>query len=123
MDNVRSRAQTDVSIHVSTEIEKTHKSLQMWNGSQLEPLRRVVIKLRNPKNEKRYMRFIVVQENLVPIIGNLDSERMGLITVHHNDFVIVAVQQSTKLVDNLNKVFAKDGTLGTLPGEPFTKNI
>lgn len=64
--------------YVNVEIQNTEKSLQMWNKNDLKPIGSCVLRLKNPKTMKKYkVNFIVVKENLMPIIGKNVSEKMG----------------------------------------------
>ena len=55
----------------------TDKQLTMWNGTQLTPIENCRIWLKNPRNKKRYnSEFVVVKEQLTPLIGLSASEQM-----------------------------------------------
>jgi hypothetical protein len=99
----------------------------MWNGSELKPLgtTRLIIKIQ--KTEKKYsIEFVVVPDNLTPLIGARAAQRMGLITVHEDHFILVAppkretkpkvrtIEATDELMNRHADVFSKE--LGTLPG-------
>ena len=102
------------------------KVLQMWNKSELKPegVKRVTI--RNPRNDKKYsVEFVVMKEELTPLLGAKASQHMGLLEVHPENFVRVAdVKQPScgadklKTTDLLIEEYqdAFEGELGTLPG-------
>ncbi len=51
-------------------LKPTSKRLRMWNNSEVIPQGTTRFIARNPRNNKRYsIEFVVVRENLVPIIG------------------------------------------------------
>lgn len=52
------------------DVKPTSKWLGMWNNSELAPLGTTRVITTNPRKNKRYsIEFVVVRENLVPIIG------------------------------------------------------
>ena len=90
----------------------------MYNSTVLKPLGRQRIKIRNPANRKRYnVEFVIVKENLIPILGKQASEQMGLITVHYSKIAAVTqdATSSDKLMTEYADVFERD--IGTLPGD------
>ena len=72
----------------SCDLKSTTKRLRMWNGSEVIPLGTTRVIVRSPRNHKRYsIEFVVVRENLVPIIGALATQHMKLITIHDDNFI------------------------------------
>ena len=72
----------------SCDLKSTTKRLRMWNGSEVIPLGTTRVIVRNPRNHKRYsIEFVVVRENLVPIIGARAAQHMKLITIHDDNFI------------------------------------
>ena len=70
----------------SRKIVAIHKTLQMWNGTELVPQGMARIKLTNPKNSRKYsVEFVIVKDNFVPLIGLKAAEQMKLITVNHEN--------------------------------------
>jgi len=56
----------------------------------------------DPKNHKKHpVDFIVVKENLMPVLGAKDSQLMGLLTIHSKNFKRVAEANSS--VDVINQ--------------------
>ena len=100
------------------QLDAYDKSLRMYNSTVLKPLGRQRIKIRNPANQKRYnVQFVIVKENLIPILGKQASEQMGLITVHYSKIAAVTqdATSSDKLMTEYADVFERD--IGTLPGD------
>ena len=63
----------------------------MWNKSVLQPRGKTGLTIRNPKTRKKYsVKFFVVIENLIPLLGKETPEAMGLITVNYDKFESVA---------------------------------
>ena len=101
--------------------------LQMWNQSEVNPLGKCRITLRNPENRKKYnVEFYIVTENLTPLLGKRASEQMGLITINYNNFTSIAAVNSTsppvistETPDDLMNEYADvfNDELGTFPGE------
>ena len=96
------------------ELRNTEASLHMWNNSVVKPQGLCVVKIRNPKTRKKYkVDFIVVKEDLTPVLGKKVSEKMGLITVNYENFKVASVKATERFAD----IF-EEGKLGTLPGRP-----
>ena len=109
--------------YVNTEIRPTKRVLQMWNKTELKPEGVCRVTLRNPKNKRKYsVEFLVVRENLTPLLGAKVIQQMGLIEVHEENFELVAAtktvsekKSSQDIIEEYNDVF--EGELGTLEGE------
>ena len=97
------------------QLSHTTKVLKMWNGTEVKPLGECFVRMRNPRNGKKYeVLCIVVDQDLNPILGKKASEQMGLITVHYDQFECV------NAVSNFMQAYADvfdDTKLGTLPGK------
>ena len=111
----------------SKEIKPTNKALQMWNKLELKPEGVTRIMIRNLKNNKKYsVEFIVVKEELTPLLGAKASQHMGLLEIHPENFKQVAIikmpqnSKTTKaktadqVIKEYHDVF--EGDLRTLPG-------
>ena len=111
----------------SKEIKSTKKVLQMWNKSELKPEGVTRVTIRNPKNNKKYsVEFVVVKEELSPLLGAKASQHMGLLEIHPENFRQVAnvkmpqgsetarAKTADQLIKEYHDVF--EGDLGTLPG-------
>ena len=84
------------------------------------------VKIRNPRNDKKYsVEFVIVKEELTPLLGARASQHMGLLEVHPENFVQVAgvkqpscgadkLKTADQLIEKYQDVFK--GDLGTLPG-------
>ncbi len=86
------------------------QSLVMWNGTRVKPMGACALQVVNPQNNTKYqykVRFLVVRENLTPLLGLNATEKMGLLTVHKENFVDLVVKY-TDVFDN---------GLGKLPGK------
>ena len=72
-------------------VTPTDRILQMWNKSELKPLGTTRLTIRNPKNRKKYsVEFLVVNEDLTPLLGAKVIQRMGLIEVQNENFEQIA---------------------------------
>ena len=72
----------------SCDLKSATKRLRMWNGSEVIPLGTTRVIVRNPRNYKRYcIEFVLVCENLVPIIGSRVAQHIRLINIHDDNFV------------------------------------
>lgn len=61
--------------------------LQMWNGSTIQALGRCKLRTRNVKTGQKFnVHFVIVEEELTPLLSRNAAEKMGLITVNYNHF-------------------------------------
>lgn len=105
----------------------TSKWLVMWNKTEIAPRGVTRIVLRNPKNRKKYsVEFVVVKENLTPLIGVQAAQHMKLITVNEENFITTSPpcskQAEVKLLNAAEEVIKQfsdlfDRSVGTFPGK------
>ena len=108
-------------------VTPSNKTLKMWNETEMKPLWTTGLKVMNPKTGKKYsIEFVVVPDDLTPLLGACTAQQMELITVHEDHFVAVpppqkkscegirSIATADELVQCYPEVFARD--LGTLPG-------
>lgn len=113
----------------SKEIKPTKRVLQMWNKLELKPEGVTCITIRNPKNNKKYVysvEFIVVKEELTPLLGAKASQHMELLEIHPENFRQVAIIKmphnskttKAKTADQVIKEYYDvfEGDHGTVPG-------
>ena len=78
----------------------------MWNGTKVKPVRSCALPVVNPRNNTKYIvRFLVVMESLT-------TKKMGLLTVHKENFVSVLQNLKNDLSSKYPDVF--DNGLGKL---------
>ena len=66
---------------------KTSIILKSWTGNRITPVGSARIVIENPSNNKKYrLTFIIVQEDLTPILGLRASEAMSLLTINNDNF-------------------------------------
>ena len=81
-------------------IQSSNVSLEMWNKAKMNALGTCKLLVENPKTLMKYMvKFVVVEEELIPLLSRKAAEKMNLITVNYNKF---------------ENVF--NGDVGTFPG-------
>ena len=93
----------------------------------MKPLGTTRLKVTNPKTGKKYsIEFVVVTDDLTPLLGARTAQQMELKAVHEDHFIsahppqkkssedIRSITTADELVRRHPEVFAKD--LGTLPG-------
>jgi len=99
------------------DLEPRSQSLVMWNGTKVKPVGTCALPVVNPRTNTRYkVRFLVVKENLTRLLGLNATEKMGLLTVHKENFVGVVVENlENDLTNKYPDVF--DNGLGKLPGK------
>ena len=102
--------------YVQGELLPTPIKLKMWNQSIISSLGKCRIKLRNPVNQKKYsVEFIVVKEDLLPLLGKRAAEQMDLMVVNYDNMKPVhKLTTVSSIVNQYQDVFT--GELGTLPG-------
>ena len=87
-------------------IVDTNKKLTMWNNTDVSPLGTCRTTVRNPANSKKYsVEFVVIRNDLSPLISYQASEQMKLLSINENNVERVA---SIKAMDNYADVFSKD---------------
>lgn len=109
------------------DVTPTNKRLVMWNKTEITPIGSTRIILRNPKNRKKYsVEFVVVKENLTPLIGAQAAQHMKLITVNEDKFFAASPprtgQAEVKLLNAGEEVIKRfsdvfDRSVGTFPGK------
>ena len=131
---VKFQIDCEASINIITEaligksvITSTSKRLVMWNKTEITPLGATRMVLRNPKNQKKYsVEFVVVKENLTPLIGAQAAQHMKLITVNEENFVTTSPpsskQAEVKVLNAAEEVIKRfsdvfDRPVGTFPGK------
>ena len=71
----------------------------MWNKSELEPEGTCHMTICNPRNQRNYsVEFIVVKEDLTPLLGAKVIQQMGLIDEHKENFEKLATASRRKCV-------------------------
>lgn len=94
--------------------------LQMWNGSTIQALGRCKLRTRNVKTGQQFnVDFVIVEEELIPLLSRNAAEKMGLITVNYNHFKHVNAVIPSSLEALYHKKFPeafRDKT-GILPGK------
>ena len=98
------------------ELDSCSQTLVMRNGTKVTPVGSCALAVVNPKtNEKYKVRFLVVKEDLTPLLGLNSTQKMKLLTVHKENFINVVENANDDLTANYADVFNKG--LGTLPGK------
>ena len=108
------------------DIKPSKRVLQMWNKTELKPEGTCCVTLHNSKNRRKYsIEFIVVKENLTPLLGAKVIRQMGLIKVHEENFEKVAATKTMdkasgtktarEIIEEYKDVF--EGDLATLEGK------
>ena len=101
------------------EINLTKKVLQMWNKSELKLEGVTLVTIRYPRNDKKYsVGFVVVKEELTPLVGSKASQHMGLLEIHPEHLVPSCGADKLKTADQLIEEYQDvfEGDPGTLPG-------
>ena len=103
--------------HIKNSVLKKSKTkIHMYNGTVIRPKGKPQLMLKNRKNGKKFrIEFVVVGEDFTPLLGKVTSEKMGLITVHYENFESVSkIVVDADLLSGYSDVF--DDDRGSLPG-------
>ena len=85
-------------------IKPTKRVLQMWNKTELKPKGVCRVKMRNPNNNRKYsVEFIIVKDELTPLLGAKVIQQMGLIKMQDKNFDKVSVATTTTNHKNGNQ--------------------
>ncbi|KAL6455331.1 hypothetical protein MHYP_G00362250 [Metynnis hypsauchen] len=111
-------------LNPDTQLEQTEKVLVMYNKTELHPIGKCKIKVRNPRNQKLYrLEFQVVDQKCgIPLLGRNASEEMKLIRVQYENILaidsIVKKEESEggqwtleEIMTEFEDVFTGDGCL------------
>ncbi|CAH8611169.1 unnamed protein product [Dicrocoelium dendriticum] len=94
--------------------EETQKCLKMWNRSRLQPKGIVILETVNPKEGTEHpLEFLIVSEDLMPILGIDSIQRFGFVSFNHERF-IHACDIEADIFDKYSSVF--DGGVGMFEG-------
>ena len=92
------------------------QSLVMWNGTKVKPMGTCALPVINLRNNAKYkVRFLIVKENLTLLLGLNATQKMGLLTVHKENFVSVVGHLEDDRIVKYADVFDKHP--GKLPGK------
>ena len=90
------------------ELDSCSQTLVMWNGTKVTPVGSCALPVLNPKtNEKYKVRFLVVKEDLTPLLGSNATQKTRLLTVHKENFINVVENANDDLTANYADVFTK----------------
>ena len=78
------------------EVSKTPIILKSWTGNKITPVGSARIVIESPSNSKKYrLTFIIVKEDLSPILGLRASEAMNLLTIDNDNFKEARINEIT----------------------------
>ena len=98
------------------EIREEVVKLEMWNKSTLQALGKCKVKTRNPATGKKYkVDYVIVEDDLRPLISKTAAEKMDLIKVNYDSLELVNNISLTHIPDDYPDVFSST-RVGTLPG-------
>ena len=88
----------------------------MWHGTKVKPFGTCALSVVYRKNNDKFkVRFLIVEEDLTPLLGLNATEKMKPLTVHKENFVNLVENMNDDLTVKYTDTFGKD--LGTLPGK------
>ena len=90
--------------------------LQMWNHSTMRAKGRCKVTTRNPATQKKYhVDYVIVEEDLMPLLSKTAAEKMGIITVNYDSIESVHFTRQEDLVKEYPDVFSSS-SVGLLSG-------
>ena len=96
-------------------IDRQAGKLKMWNGSELQPKGVTSVAVKNPKCGREYiLDFVVVEQDLLPILGIDATHELGFLHFNHSSFVH-SLTVPDELVQQYPTVF--NGNLGKFAGQ------
>ena len=106
-----------LTVNEKDKISNSQITLKMWNGSTINAVGKLAVRVRNPKSGGKYRApFVIVDSDLTPLLSRKTAEQMGLITINYESF-----EHVHSLVTEHDQPFSaypstiSDG-LGDLPG-------
>ena len=106
------------------QIESCNVSLEIWSKVKVKALGICKLLVEKPKTLLKYVvKFVVVEENLTPLLSRKAAEKMELITVNYERFETVnGIMNSSDILRRYPDIL--NGDVGTLPGSvQLTLNI
>ena len=71
-------------------IDRAGVKLSTYSRDGLKVLGVTKVQLRNLKNQKKYrVEFVVIEENYTPLLGSVSAQKIGLVTVKHENILNV----------------------------------
>jgi hypothetical protein len=98
-------------------LQKSKKKLVMFNGTEMTPAGEIILRVRNPKNGKKYkVNFVIVEKDCKPVLGLKAVQYMQLMTINvENMIAAVTTEQKpsskTEVMAQYNDVFEGEGKL------------
>ncbi|XP_063956518.1 uncharacterized protein K02A2.6-like [Lytechinus pictus] len=103
-------------------VQSANIRLSMWNKATTQAIGKCKVITRNPATGKKYkVEYIVVKEDLPPLLSKTTGEKMQIITVHYDSLELVRSIVPKDIAeispDKYPDVFSSS-SIGTLPGSP-----
>ncbi|XP_042148029.1 uncharacterized protein K02A2.6-like [Ixodes scapularis] len=100
------------------QIMPTSTTLRMWNGTKVVPYGKARLNVTTANGHKHIVDFVVVRDDLRPLIGRKTAEQMGLITVNYSLVASISAAGAQgaleQIMERHSDVFGQ--SLGSLPG-------
>ena len=89
-----------------TNIIQSDRTLKMYSKSTMPVLGTCRVRMRNPKNNKKYnAEFVVVKGDYTPLIGSRASQQMNLVTVQQDNIQQVTMNTASLTLDQVKEEF------------------
>lgn len=99
------------------DLQETKKKLVMFNGTEMKPVGEIVLRVKNPKNGKKYkVNFVITETDCKPVLGLKAVQGMQLLTVNVENIATIAADQKTQasaedMLRTYSDVFEGEGKL------------
>ena len=102
-----------------TNIIQSDLTLKMYSKSTMPVLGTCRVRMRNPKNNKKYnAEFVVVKGDYTPLIGSRASQQMNLVTVQQDNIQQVTMNTASLTLDQVKEEFGD-----VFKGQGFTLKL
>ena len=78
-------------------ISACDRTLVMWNGSKVKPMGTCVVPVVNLRNQKKYVKFLIVKNDLTSLLDLKATEKIKLLTIHKENFISMVSCKATDL--------------------------
>ncbi|XP_040356411.1 uncharacterized protein K02A2.6-like [Ixodes scapularis] len=124
-EGIRFQVDSGAAVNVITkrnvspdQIMPTSTTLRMWNGTKVVPYGKARLNVTTANGHKHIVDFVVVRDDLRPLIGRKTAEQMGLITVNYSLVASISAAGAQgaleQIMERHSDVFGQ--SLGSLPG-------
>ena len=101
-----------------SDLQDTKTKLVMFNGTEMKPVGEIVLRVKNPKNRKRYkVNFVITETDCKPILGLKAVQGMQLMTINEENIARISADKKPQepsaedIIKTYKDVFEGEGKL------------